>query len=278
MHCIFCYIRHYVYLCTERKEKIFMTVFKRDVLCVMMSLLTQGSQAEDNAKTWFHDIGLSGFGIVRYQMSAPKGNHRNTFDFRFVRLSLDGRVAKDFYWKTQFQINGNTSTIGSSPRLLDLFAEWQKYPYAKVRVGQFLVPFTFESIYHPMDVKFMGGCEFVDDWTFRSEYVHSTGAGFATVNDGSTTDCSLSKYGNKADGAYACVIAPIKKEKVHVKARWQVYRPAAEWSSAKTQYEFAADYMFNKRLWFTASYVRVNDRQLSDHNYNMVDAQLQFRF
>ena len=34
-----------------------------------------------------------------------------------------------FYWKTQIQFNGNTSTLGSSPRMVDLFAEWQKYEY-----------------------------------------------------------------------------------------------------------------------------------------------------
>ncbi len=370
--------------------------YKRVGVGAALCAMALASHAEGNGDSWIHDVRLSGFGIARYQASSPDGNSQNGFDFRFVRLALDGKVAKDFYWKTQFQISGNTSTIASSPRMLDLFAEWQKCPYAQVRVGQFLVPFTFESIYHPIDNKFMGGCEFIDclagytdragihssngrdigvqlngdwgrnrggepllhyaisvvngqginvkdvdqrknvigtfwvapvkgmrlgvfgwegsyarkgtwtdgqtgkeqsgvrslpqhryalsaeylvgDWTFRSEYIHSTGEGFATANDGSTTDCSLSKYGNKADGGYVAVIAPIKKEKVHVKGRCQVYRPAAEWSSAKTQYELAADYMFDKRLWLTVSYVRVNDRKLNDHNYNLVDAQLQFRF
>ncbi len=370
--------------------------FKRVGVGLALTTIALTSQAEGNGTSWIHDMRLSGFGIVRYQASSPDGNSQNSFDFRFVRLSLDGKVAKDFAWKVQYQISGNSSSIASSPRLLDLYVDWQKYPFANVRVGQFPLPFTFESIYHPIDNKFKGSCDFIDDltgytdrsgmhssngrdigvqlngdwgknrggepllhyavsvvngqginvkdvdqrknvigtfwispvkgmrvgvfgwegsyarkgtwtdeqtgeertgvrslpqhryalgadyvvndWTFRSEYVHSTGKGFDKAYDVSSTDCSLSKYGDKADGGYVAVIAPIKKEKVHVKGRWQVYRPAAEWSSAKTQYELAADYMFNKKLWFTMSYVRVNDRKLTDHNYNMVDAQLQFRF
>lgn len=373
-----------------------MEFLKRSFVLLPCLLMALGSSAEEKDGLWFHNVHLSGLGIARYQASNPEGEHENSFNFRFIRLSLDGKVANDFFWKTQFQINGNTSTVASSPRLLDLFVEWQKYPFAQVRVGQFLVPFTFESIYHPMEMKFMGGSEVIDDltgytdragyqssngrdmgvqlngdlaknaagepllhyavsvvngqgsnfkdvdqrknvvgtlwvspvkgmrlgvfgwegsyarkgtwtdevsgeeksgvrslpqhryalsaeyvthdWTFRTEYVHSTGLGFAKAYDGKTTDCSLSADGNKADGGYACVIAPIKKEKVHVKARYQLYRPTAEWNRAKAQYELGADYMFGKNLWLTAEYVRVNDRSLSKHNYNMVDAQMQFRF
>jgi hypothetical protein len=80
----------------------------------------------------------------------------NSFNIRMARISLEGRIAGDFYWKTQIQFNGNTSTLGSSPRMVDLFAEWQKYEYFKVKIGQFKNPFTFENPMHPIDQGFMG--------------------------------------------------------------------------------------------------------------------------
>ena len=52
--------------------------------------------------------------------------------------------------------DGNTSNLGSSPRMVDLFAEWQKYDYFKVKIGQFKNPFTFENPMHPIDQGFMG--------------------------------------------------------------------------------------------------------------------------
>ena len=72
-----------------------------------------------------------------------------------ARVSLEGRILDDFYWKSQIQFNGNTSTLGTSPRVVDLFAEWQKYEFAKIKVGQFKRPFTFENPMNPIDQGFM---------------------------------------------------------------------------------------------------------------------------
>lgn len=75
--------------------------------------------------TWADNIRISGFAIAQYQWTNPKDNEANTFNLRMARLALDGKVAGDFYWKTQLQITGNTSTLASSPRVVDLFIEWQ---------------------------------------------------------------------------------------------------------------------------------------------------------
>ena len=104
-----------------------------------------------------------------------------------------------------------------------------------------------------------------DDWTFRSEYVHSQGYGADKAK------------GDKADGLYALAIAPVIKNKFHVKARYDVYRDEATWSSSKTFYEVGADYLFTKNLQLNVEYARVNER-VSHSNYNMVDVQLDFRF
>lgn len=105
---------------------------------------------------WLSNVKLSGYGMTQYQYSGQKDAESNSFNIRMARIALEGRIAGDFYWKTQIQFNGNTSTLGSSPRMVDLFAEWQKYEYFKVKIGQFKNPFTFENPMHPIDQGFMG--------------------------------------------------------------------------------------------------------------------------
>ena len=120
-----------------------------------------------------------------------------------------------------------------------------------------------------------------DDWTIRSEYVHSTGMAFAKAYEKAEdlSNCSVNeKLGSKADGVYALVIAPIIKQKMHVKARYDLYRSTADWSRAKTFYEVGADYLFTKNIQVNAEFARVNDRSLAKHNYNMVDVEMDFRF
>ena len=76
-----------------------------------------------------------------------------------------------------------------------------------------------------------------NDWTFRSEYIHSTGLGFVTTykqsSDLSKDEINTQK-GNKADGLYALVIAPLATKRLYVKARYDMYRQSAEWGTSKT--------------------------------------------
>src|SRR3712207_6960470 len=87
--------------------------------------------------------------------SSQENAKSNTFNLRMLRLSLEGRIKEDFYWKAQVQLNGNTSTLGSSPRVVDLFAEWQRYTAIRVKIGQFKRPFSFENPLHPITQGFM---------------------------------------------------------------------------------------------------------------------------
>jgi len=326
---------------------------------------------------------------LQYQASGQEGSESNSFSLRLARVSIDGHILNDFYYKLQAQINGNTTTNGNSPRIVDAFVEWQKHAELKVKAGQFKRPFTFENPMHPVDQGFMGYSQNVsklsgfsdrvgeqasngrdigvqiqgdviknaagrallhyqagvfngqgintkdvdqqkdiiggawvmpvsglrigafgwtgsyarnnggnitkvkkhryalsgeykaDDWTFRSEYIHSVGYGFKTTYN-EKADLSKDEIntaaGNRADGFYALVIAPVKQKKAHVKARYDMYRPKAEWSTCKTFYELGADYLFTKNLQLNIEYAFVNDRSLAKHDYNMFDAQLSFRF
>ena len=98
---------------------------------------------------------FSGYAIGSYQATFQEGNNSNTFNVRIVRVSLEGRILNELYYKVQGQINGNTSNLGSSPRLVDFFMEWQRLDFFKVKLGQFKRPFTFENPMHPLDQGFM---------------------------------------------------------------------------------------------------------------------------
>ena len=374
---------------------------KKVIFVMFLSVIAIGMKAQEQKATWINNVKLSGYGMTQYQMSTLEGAKENSFNLRLARLALDGRIMNDFYWKVQIQINGNTSTLGSSPRLVDLFAEWQKYDFACIKVGQFKRPFTFENPMHPITQGFMSYSQPVNnlagfsdragghasngrdigvqlqgdllktssgrplihyqvgvfngqginmkdvdqqkdligglwvmpvkgmrigafgwtgsyarkgtwtetdaagndiekngvrslsqrryaisadynnnDWTFRTEYVHSTGKAFKTryqkSSDGS--DCTLSGNGDKGDGYYALVIAPVIKQKVHAKARYDLYRPTADWDKAKTFYEVGADWLIHKNFQINLEYALVNDRSLAKHNYSMVDVEVDFKF
>ncbi len=359
------------------------------------------------------DIKFSGYVMTQFQASDQEDKESNSFNIRMVRMALEGRLMQDLYWKVQIQANGNTSDLGSSPRMVDAFAEWQKYDAFKIKAGQFKRPFSFENPMHPITQGFMGyaqgisklsgfsdrvgehasngrdvgvqiqgdflknkagrnlvhyqigvfngqgtnqkdvdqrkdiiggawvmpikglrigafgwtgsyarkgtwklvdenhqtiysdpekknpvytkdskvrslsmnryafSAEYaVNDWTVRSEYIHSQGYGFEkSMSSGKETDCSINyAAGDKADGFYALMIAPVVSKKLYAKARYDLYRPRAEWSTSKTNYEIGANYWFGKSIMIGAEYVRVNDRSLKKHNYNMVDVELDVKF
>jgi hypothetical protein len=368
---------------------------KKFFLIATMALAAIYGNAQES-KQWFNNIKLTGYGMAQYTYNGQKDAESNTFNIRMLRLALDGRIQNDFYWKAQIQFNGNTSTLGNSPRVVDLFTEWQKYDFFRVKIGQFKRPFTFENPLHPIDEGFMGysqaisklagfsdrngeqasngrdiglqiqgdflkngegrnllhyqigvfngqgintkdvdqrkdvigglwvmpvkgmrlgvfgwegsvarkgtwtdenkvshtgvrslpkyryaisGEYLTNDWTFRSEYVHSTGKAFAkTINSNSDNEnCEVNDaIGNKADGFYGMVIAPVISKKLYAKARYDMYRPSATWATSNTQYEAGVNYLINKNVQIDLEYARVNNRAKSD--YNIIDAQVDFRF
>lgn len=360
----------------------------RKIILAALCTATLAAGAQEAAKV-FGKPALSGYAIGQYQYSGRHDDESNTFNLRMVRLSLDGRLLGDFAYKLQGQINGNTSELGDSPRLVDAFVEWQKMPQLKIKAGQFKVPFTFENPMNPIDQGFMSyaqgvtklsgfsdrtgehssngrdiGVQVQGDliktksgrpllhyqvgvfngqgintkdvdnrkdvagglwvmpveglrigafgwtgsyardgengvkslskdryaisgeysaagWTFRSEYIHSTGYGFKTVYK-EKADLSKDEVdyasGDKADGFYAMAMAPLMKQRLHLKARYDLYRPRAEWGTAKTYYELGFNYIIVKGLQLNVEYCLVNDRTLDKHDYSMLDTQLSFRF
>lgn len=373
---------------------------KRRLIAVtaVMMVATAVMHAEGDGKEIFSMPKLSGYIIGQYQYSSQEDEESNSFDLRLVRVSLTGRILEDFEWRLQAQANGSTETLGSSPRMVDMYVEWQKYKPFKVKFGQFKRPFTFENPINPIDVGFMAysqavsklsgfsdrtgerssngrdiGLQFQgdllfndagrallhyqigifngqginnadadnqkdviggvwvspidgmriglfgwtgsytregtltsddgtehdaevtvdkrrycisaeykhEDWEFRSEYIHSTGYGFKVSenSDDGENDLTINTAaGDKADGFYAMVSAPIKKYKAHIRGRYDLYRPRAEWGTSKTRYELQANYLFNKYVSVTLEYALVNDRSLDHSNYSIIDTQVNVRF
>ena len=372
--------------------------------------LTSASAQENTPKlSVLSDIKFSGYVMSQYQYSHQDSKESNSFNIRMVRMALEGRLMKDFYWKVQLQVNGNTSDLGSSPRMVDAFAEWQKYEAFKIKAGQFKRPFTFENPMHPITQGFMGYSQNVsklagfsdrtgehasngrdigvqiqgdliknaagrnllhyqvgvfngqgtnhkdvdqrkdviggiwvspvkglrigafgwtgssarkgtwdvtdanhnvvknedgsvktqkgvrslsknryafsaeyaaNDWTVRSEYIHSQGYGFTkSLTSGKETDCNVNyAAGDQADGFYALMIAPVISKKLYAKARYDLYRPRAEWGTSRTQYEIGANYWIGKSIMIGAEYARINDRSLAKPDYNMIDVEFDVKF
>ena len=146
---------------------------KKTIIMALMAAASVSASAQQKQTieipSWLSNVKLSGYGMTQYQYNGQKDAESNSFNIRMARISLEGRIAGDFYWKTQIQFNGNTSTLGSSPRMVDLFAEWQKYEYFKVKIGQFKNPFTFENPMHPIDQGFMGYSQNVSKLTGFSD-------------------------------------------------------------------------------------------------------------
>ena len=372
---------------------------KKKLWMATLMALASLTLAAQEKKELFTMPKFSGYFIGNYTADFQEGKESNTFNLRILRLIVKGRILGDFEYTVQAQANGNTQNLGASPRLVDLNVEWQKFPYFKVKAGQFKRPFTFENPMNPIDIGFMslaqnvtnlsgftdrtgehasngrdigvqlqgdflpdadgrnqlhyevgvfngqginladvdqkkdiiGGITYSpvkgvrigvfgwegtharkgtwtdqkgeqqsginslrqhryaisaeymdDDWQLRSEYIHSTGYGFKNryQKDTSAADAEVNwDAGDKADGVYVVAIAPIIKQKLRAKARYDLYRPSGEWGSAKTQYDVGLNYLFHKNLEVQAQYTLVNDRALTDkHNYSILNCQLCVRF
>lgn len=377
---------------------------KKIITLALAAMIANGMSAQEKEPKVkvLNDIKFSGYVMSQYQYSDKENAKSNTFNIRMVRLALEGKLLTDFYWKVQLQANGNTSDLGASPRMVDAFAEWQKFDAFKVKAGQFKRPFTFENPMHPMTQGFMSYSQNVlklagfndrvgehasngrdigvqlqgdlfkandghhylhyqvgvfngqginqkdvderkdiiggvwvspvkglrigafgwtgsyarkyelterdasgnevkksavrslpknryaisaeyaaHDWTLRSEYIHSQGYSFSKANtSGKETNVDVNlDAGDQADGFYALVIAPVVSKKLYAKARYDMYRPKAEWGTSKTQYEIGANYCIGKHIMIAAEYARVNDRSFKKApNYNMFDLEFDVKF
>ena len=79
--------------------------------------------------------------MLQYQGEDKEGSHSNTFNLRLARFILDGKIGH-FDWRAQIQGTNATGPGQPTVQLVDLYAEWRKYPEFKVRAGQFKRAFS----------------------------------------------------------------------------------------------------------------------------------------
>ena len=125
----------------------------------------QNTQQEKRAlielPQWVKNIKFSGYGMLQYQGQDPEGNHSNTFNLRLARFILDGKIG-DFDWRAQIQGTNATGPGQPTVQLVDLYAEWRKYPEFKIRAGQFKRAFTFENPTHPITQGWRGYADVIN--------------------------------------------------------------------------------------------------------------------
>ena len=120
-----------------------------------MALLALAMNVSAQEKTtievpqWVKNVKFSGYGMLQYQGQDPEGNHTNTFNLRLARFILDGKIG-DFDWRAQIQGTNVKGPGEPTVQLVDLYAEWRKYPEFKIRAGQFKRAFTYENPTHPI--------------------------------------------------------------------------------------------------------------------------------
>ncbi len=143
----------------------------------MAIALTANAQEKTTIEVpqWVKNIKFSGYGMLQYQGMDPykkakdengnpilEKNSSNTFNLRLARFILDGKIG-DFDWRAQIQGTNVKGPGEPTVQLVDLYAEWRKYPEFKIRAGQFKRAFTFENPTHPITQGWRGYADVINN-------------------------------------------------------------------------------------------------------------------
>ena len=135
---------------------------KKVFLFIAGAWMAWASHAEENKGKWWHDIKqnttFGGYVIGKAAFNDQDLDNKNeshsTFDIRLIRAYVNGKVW-DFRYGLQMEMNGvSGSSAEKGPRVLDAWAEWERYSFVKVKFGQFKRGFTFENPMNPWDIGF----------------------------------------------------------------------------------------------------------------------------
>ena len=134
---------------------------KRLMIICVMALAVLSVNAQEKTQKWYDNIKFSGYGMLQYQGQDPEGNHSNSFNLRLARFILDGKIG-DFDWRAQIQGTNATGPGQPTVQIVDLYAEWRKFPEFKVRAGQFKRAFTYENPTHPITQGWRGYADVIN--------------------------------------------------------------------------------------------------------------------
>ena len=122
----------------------------------------RSEKATIEVPAWVNNIKFSGYGMLQYQGTDQDGAESNTFKLRLARFILDGKIG-DFDWRAQIQGTNATGPGQPTVQLVDLYAEWRKYPEFKIRAGQFKRAFTYENPTHPITQGWRGYADVINN-------------------------------------------------------------------------------------------------------------------
>lgn len=79
---------------------------KKTIIMALMAAASVSASAQQKQTieipSWLSNVKLSGYGMTQYQYNGQKDAESNSFNIRMARISLEGRIAGDFYWKLRF--------------------------------------------------------------------------------------------------------------------------------------------------------------------------------
>ncbi len=153
--------------------------------CLLFSMVAMGvpaqkDLAEKAKKDLVETTKFGGYVIGRAAFNdrdlSSSNKYHSNFDLRLVRAYVDGKVLNVAY-KLQVEYEGYGGTSEKGPHIVDAWAEWQRYKFFRVKVGQFKRCFTFENPMNPWDVSFGDYSQLVQKLAGFSDRVgeHSSG-------------------------------------------------------------------------------------------------------
>lgn len=99
-------------------------------------------------------MNISGWIMQRY-LHSSQNNVNDTFETSQARITFSGEPAKDIDYKLQMEFAGSRNAITSNtfatssfskPTVVDANIGWKMPNSAKLTVGQFLIPFSYDSL------------------------------------------------------------------------------------------------------------------------------------
>ena len=92
------------------------------LMATLLAMTLFSASAQEKEKrciqlpSWLDNLKLSGYGMTQYQYIGQEGAKSNTFNIRMARIALEGRIAGDFYWKTQIQFKWQHIQLGQQSK------------------------------------------------------------------------------------------------------------------------------------------------------------------
>lgn len=124
------------------------------LVCTLGLPALAGAQTLGTVKPAGREPTLTIGGLLQIQFDAgDRGDSRfanddDRFYLRRARLNATGRFLEEFDFRLELDLAGSLSNSSAlRAQMTDGYVNWNRYPQANIRVGQFKTPFGFEQLY-----------------------------------------------------------------------------------------------------------------------------------